>query len=58
LGFNLVLPELAQAGEGGEEYVLGSGDVINISVFGDDQLGVAAQIGPDGIHIRSAYRLC
>ncbi|MBP7868643.1 MAG: SLBB domain-containing protein, partial [Firmicutes bacterium] len=30
------------------EYVLGEGDVLSISVFGDGQLSVTAPIGPDG----------
>ncbi|MGI6519041.1 MAG: SLBB domain-containing protein [Bacillota bacterium] len=48
-GPSFALPALAQADGGAEEYLLGPGDVISISVFGDDQLGVAAEIGPDGI---------
>ncbi|HOB43355.1 MAG TPA: SLBB domain-containing protein [Bacillota bacterium] len=47
----------ASAGDGGQvgkssgsaQYLLGSGDAIRISVFGDDQLTVTAQIGPDGL---------
>ena len=30
------------------EYVLGEGDVLSISVFGDGQLSVTVPIGPDG----------
>jgi hypothetical protein len=47
----------ASAGDGGQvgkssgsaEYILGPGDAISISVFGDEQLTVTALIGPDGL---------
>lgn len=54
MAFSLSLSAPALAGDDPEkavqaEYILGPGDAISISVFGDEQLTVTALIGPDGI---------
>ena len=54
MAFSLSLSAPVLAGDDPEtavqaEYILGPGDAISISVFGDEQLTVTALIGPDGI---------
>ena len=54
IAFSFSLSAPALAGDHPEtavqaEYILGPGDAISISVFGDEQLTVTALIGPDGI---------